>query len=108
MLNISKIKAASKRGGLPDVWAVEVQSMCKEISTLRRGAKDLAMIVELFIEWLDQEMKKPSSFERGQRIAHACNEVELAKDRVKHRLGLPLRKRRRTSELKEKPKRKGA
>jgi hypothetical protein len=95
MSDTAKIKAASKRGGLPDVWSVEVQSLCKEISTLRRGAKDLARCIEQFVEWLDREMKKPSSVERGQRIAQACNEIELAKDCIKHRIGLPIKIKRK-------------
>jgi len=39
--------------------------------------------VEQFIKLLDAEMKKPSSFERGQRVGKLTTQLEIAKDIAK-------------------------
>jgi hypothetical protein len=40
--------------------------------------------VEAFLSMLDAEMRKPSDFERGKRIARLSNALELEKDKLKH------------------------
>jgi hypothetical protein len=39
--------------------------------------------VKTFLAVLDEEMKKPSSYERGVRIAKLCNEMEMFNDRIR-------------------------
>lgn len=49
--------------------------------------------IDEFLSWMDMEMKKPSSHERGSRIATACNALDLVNQRAKL-FGLPRRKGR--------------
>lgn len=52
--------------------------------------------VEVFIGWMDAEMKRPPSEDRGKRIARALNSLEMSKDIAK-RFGLAKPKTPRRS-----------
>lgn len=63
----------------------------KEARELRKHLKVITEGVVQFLQWLDAEMKKPSSVERGQRIAQAAGALELANDQALHfGLDVPL------------------
>ncbi len=59
----------------------------RTIKTLRKSLKDLVSACEQSISALDAEMKKPSTPERGGRVAKITNFLELQKDMSK-RFGL--------------------
>jgi len=50
----------------------------------------LVKSVEDYLDWLDAEMKQPSSSQRGKRIAASSNALEIVKDMAK-RFGLGKR-----------------
>lgn len=52
---------------------------CKYEKALRQLVKDN----QAFMRWLDAEMMKPSSPERGRRIGTALNGLGMAVDRVR-------------------------
>lgn len=46
-----------------------------------------------FIKWLDAEMQKPSTHDRGKRVAQSLNALEMAVDSVRFStLGVDYRK----------------
>ena len=53
---------------------------CREI---RKYLKALVDYNAAMITWIDAEMKKPSTVERGQRFAKVLNELELENDRAR-------------------------
>ena len=53
---------------------------CKYEKALRKLVKQN----QEFLWWLDVEMRKPSTFERGKRIAAASNALEVAVDHVRY------------------------
>ena len=56
-----------------------------------------------FLRWLDAEMVKPSDANRGGRIAHAMNELEMAVDRVRYfTLGVDYRRDKNPTFMKAK------
>jgi hypothetical protein len=62
-----------------------------ELRSARKALRELSDTVKHFLAALDVEMKKPSSLERGSRIATASNALELRNDIVRrHNLNLPL------------------
>lgn len=85
------------------VWEVSCNWFCV---TMRRGSKKQAIadwnkrnktinehkkhLIELtktvihFLDQINDEMKKPSSFERGRRIAKLCNFLDLENDGAMH------------------------
>lgn len=63
--------------------------------------------MESHIRDLDAELKRPSTEERGKRIAQLTNALEMGKDRLKHfTLGMELGKPAR-SQLRPKSAQKG-
>ena len=58
--------------------------MSTEMRRARRVLSDLVVAIEMFIAALDVEMKKPSTNERGGRIAVLLNSLEIAKDRARY------------------------
>lgn len=65
---------------------------CKYEKALRRLVKDN----QEFIRWLDAEIMKPSTPERGRRFAVAVNALEMAVDRVRYgALGVDFRRDRK-------------
>lgn len=61
--------------------------LVKDSKELKKHKKDSLLFVGhvyQFITWLDAEMKKPSDQERGKRIAHALNALEMSADRFSH------------------------
>jgi hypothetical protein len=50
--------------------------------------KNLIKAVEDYSKWMDEEMKKPSTHERGSRIAKVLNNLDYVKDCAKM-FGLP-------------------
>lgn len=68
--------------------------MDAEARKYRKALKDLTRTVGLFLWQLDAAMEKPSTVERGKRIAQLCNALEMANDSARHFvLGMPLRRR---------------
>lgn len=51
---------------------------------LWKALHGLCCDIEQFAAWMDVEMKKPSTHERGCRLATALSGVELQKDLAKH------------------------
>lgn len=65
----------------------------REIRNLKKHLKELTTTVRRCIDALDAELQKPSSVERGSRIAAITNALELANDSARHfGLGEPLKK----------------
>lgn len=63
----------------------------KKETEYRKHLVGLTKAVDYFLDVLDAEMKKPSDFERGQRIAKMCNGLNMANDSAKHfALGIKL------------------
>lgn len=56
----------------------------------RKYLKALTVTVEKAIRAIDEEMKKPSTFERGQRISRIMNHLEFQNDLAK-RYGLDFK-----------------
>lgn len=62
----------------------------------KKYLKDLVGAVRLFLGELDVEMRKPSTVERGRRIAELSNALEFGNDEAWHfGLGKPLRKKKK-------------
>ncbi len=64
-----------------------------ECRNAKKYLRDLVRVTEAFIEWMDEELKKPSDFDRGKRIASVINGLEMQKDMAK-RFGLAKSKRK--------------
>lgn len=61
--------------------------------TLRERTKYLRILtknVDQFLKWIDAEMQKPSTHDRGKRVAQACNALDLSNQHAK-RFGLGRR-----------------
>lgn len=64
---------------------------------LKAHLGELSAAVTAHLEALDAEMRKPDSHARGQHIAKAANDLELANDRVRYfALGVDYRTDRKT------------
>lgn len=60
----------------------------------KKWLKRLTQAVDKALDAIDEEMKKPSSNERGKRIAQICNFLNLENDAAKHfGLGMSLKSR---------------
>lgn len=59
----------------------------RQIRNLKRHLRDLTRDVGACLKALDAEMVKPSTPERGQRLAAICNALNLSNDMAK-RFGL--------------------
>lgn len=62
--------------------------MTKEEKLLKNNIKNLIKCVESCLKAIDAEMAKPSTEERGKRIATICNHLEMQKDLVKLNCGI--------------------
>lgn len=62
----------------------DMKALAKENRKLRKALKEHVRTVKAFIELLDAEMQKPSTVERGKRIAGWCNAVEMKNDQIRH------------------------
>lgn len=63
-----------------------------EARKLRKALEDLAATNLSFLTALGAEVKLPSTPERGRRISHLCNALDMATDRVRFfRLGVDYR-----------------
>lgn len=49
-----------------------------------KALRELVTANQEFMRWLDAEMVKPSTFERGQRIAKALNALGVKVDSVRY------------------------
>lgn len=64
-----------------------------ELRSTRKALRQLSDDVKAFLAALDVEMRKPSSLERGQRVATAANALNLRNDTVRrYSLGMALGK----------------
>lgn len=73
--------------------AQKLRQKQREARELRGSLQALSDSVLLFLAALDQAMKGPEGEERGKRIAHLCNQLDLANDRVRFSaLGVDFRK----------------
>ena len=64
----------------------------RQIRTLRQYLRNLTRDVGYCLDALANEMRTPSTVERGKRIAAICNKLNLSNDSAK-RYGLGLSKR---------------
>ena len=55
-----------------------------EARKLRKDLTDLTRAVHTFLVALDEEMTKPSSIERGKRIARLASALEMANDQARY------------------------
>lgn len=80
----------------------------RENSKSKKALKELSDAVLLFLDWIDNEMRKPSDVTRGKRIAQACNSLDMINDGIRFNcLGVDFRKddkRKVLEKLKEKRK----
>ena len=67
----------------------------KKLRDARKHLRDLTRGVEACLRAIDAEMAKPSSCERGKRIAAICNKLNLCNDIAK-RYGLAPTTKERT------------
>lgn len=56
----------------------------KDLKKLRKESLQFAADIYRFISWMDEEMKKHSTEERGKRIASGLNGLEMCVDRFTH------------------------
>lgn len=59
----------------------------RQLRAVKRHLRDLTRRVAEFLDAIDIEMAKPSSPDRGKRIAKICNVLNLSNDTAK-RFGL--------------------
>lgn len=65
----------------------------RRVKKLERDLKGLSDHVLAFLFWLDKEMVKPESRERGSRVAKASNALDRANDLIRYSvLGVNFRK----------------
>lgn len=69
----------------------EERRLQRELRARTKYLRLLTADVKKFIAWMDLEMKKPATVERGQRISRAMNALELSNDGAR-RFGLPQRR----------------
>lgn len=66
---------------------------CSECRRLRKSLESMTKYVQAFLGALDVEMRKPSSPERGKRIAEISNKLDMANDHIRYfDLGIDYRK----------------
>ena len=64
-----------------------------ELRKIKKHLKNLTISVKQCLDAIDIEMKKPSSNERGKRIAKICNVLEMENDSARYfGLGIDYRK----------------
>ena len=61
----------------------EERLTCKRCRKYQKTLKGFIVFIEQYLKALDAEMQKPSTYERGQRIAHLSNMLEIQKDLIK-------------------------
>jgi hypothetical protein len=61
----------------------ELELAQRQTRRLERKAKDLANSIIVFLHLLDEEMKKPSTVERGRRIAKMSNWLDSKNDSMR-------------------------
>lgn len=64
-------------------WKEEFRKNRKEALKYRKALKELVVCVNEVLNAIDIEMKKPSSLERGKRIARICNVLDFKKDEIR-------------------------
>lgn len=67
--------------------AEQIRQLRRERAELRRHLRDLTRAVKLAVDALDAEMVRPTSSDRGRRIAAITSTLQLANDMAK-RFGL--------------------
>lgn len=75
--------------------------MAQEERKLRKHLKELTSSVGQFLYLIDMEMMKPSTPERGARIASMCNALNIANDAARY-FGLGIDYRSDTPQRKAK------
>lgn len=50
----------------------------------KKHLRQLVAAVKYYIKVMDEEMKKPQSYERGKMISILVNELQLANDQARH------------------------
>ena len=72
----------------------DVRILQRTLRERTRYLKGLSKQVDQFLAWMDVEMTKPSTYDRGRRIAQAQNALDMANQHVKRfALARPKRKR---------------
>lgn len=78
------------RGGKPKP-TLEEQALRTTLKKVEKYLTTLVTACETHLRHMEKEMHRPSSPERGGRIARLCNALEFSKDSAKHfGLNLPL------------------
>jgi hypothetical protein len=70
-----------------DELRADLRKTKRELNETRKRANMFVANVELFIAWLDEEMRRPSNVERGSRVAKAINSLAMSKDMLRLFLG---------------------
>ena len=69
---------------------------CRQCRKLRRSLLKMTDYVRAFLGALDDEMKSPSSLNRGGRVALLSNKLDIANDSIRYfELGIDYRKDRK-------------
>ena len=81
--------------------STEQSIMRKENRELKKHLRQTTESVVQFIKWLDAEMVKPSTVDRGKRVARVASNMEFLNDRAMHfGLGMTFKQ---IENLKKKP-----
>lgn len=57
---------------------VDVKKLRRQLRDRTQYLRIMCRDVVAFLAWMDREMVKPSTHERGKRIAQACNALDLS------------------------------
>jgi len=71
----------------------KLKTQAKQAKEYKKHLTELTNAVLIALKAIDEEMDKPSSNERGKRIAKICNELDMANDSARFfALGVDYRK----------------
>jgi hypothetical protein len=68
----------------PKIATDDAAGWRREAKEKKKHLKDLTGAVTHFLNRLDVVMKEPSTVERGRRIAHLSNDLDMANDIARH------------------------
>jgi hypothetical protein len=92
-MTMTDSQAPRLAGDTPDPAAAEIRRLKRELRERTKALQDLSGAVTTFLALLDEEMKQPSTPERGKRIAALSNGLDRANDRARYfALGVDWRK----------------
>lgn len=80
---MTTIEAADRLTAVIHQLRKHARLVTRQLRERTRYLRSLVVTVDQFLTWMDVEMKKPTSLERGKRIAQAMNSLDLANQSVK-------------------------